>query len=176
MTYLVSDRKITKAQLNFVVEKAKRHLSTWKCDTLSSGGKAVLLNSSLSSMPVYTMGVYFLYEGNYQALDSIRNKFFWQGTNKKRKYHMVKWEALIRRPKEFGGLGFMDIRVMNICLLIKWIDGLEKRDDNICTKLLCRKYLGDKSIFQLARNVGSQFWKRNSVIKEVVSVGEKGVN
>jgi len=86
---------------------------------------------------MYTMGVYLLYEGNYQALDSIRNKFFWQGTNKKRKYHMVKWEALVR-PKEFGGVGFLDIRVMNICLLVKWIERLEKRDDSICIQLLCR--------------------------------------
>ena len=117
-----------------------------------------MLNSCLSSTPMYTMGVYLLYEGNYQALDSIRNKFFWQGTNKKRKYHMVKWEALIR-PKEFGGVGFLDIRVMNICLLVKWIERLEKRDDSIRIQLLCRKYLGDKRIFQLTRSVGSQFWK-----------------
>jgi hypothetical protein len=34
---------------------------------------------------------------------------------KKRKYHMIKCEAL-NRPKEFGGLRFMDVRVMNTCL------------------------------------------------------------
>src|SRR6185503_10235949 len=26
-------------------------------------------------------------------------------------------------------------------------------------QLLCKKYLGDKSIFQLTRNIGSQLWK-----------------
>ena len=149
MTYLgmpVSVNKITKAQLNFVVDKDKRRLGTWKCDTLSSGGKALLLNSCLSSIPMYTMGVYLLYDGNHQALDSVRKKFFWQGTNKKRRYHMVKWETLIR-PKDFGGVGVLDTRIMNTCLLIKWIDRLEKRDDSLCIQLLCKKYLGDKSIF-----------------------------
>jgi len=144
MTYLgmpVSTSKITKAQFNFVVEKAKRRLSSWKCDALSSGGKAVILNSSLSSTPMYMMGVYLLYEGNYQALDSVRNNFFWQGTNKKRKYHMLKWEALIR-PKAFGGVDFLDIRSMNICLLVKWIIRLEKSDDSICIQLLHKKYQG----------------------------------
>jgi hypothetical protein len=34
---------------------------------------------------------------------------------------MVKWEALAR-PKEFGGLCFMDVRVMNSWLVGKWID------------------------------------------------------
>ena len=80
---------------------------------------------------MYTMGVYLLYEGNYQALDAVRKRFFWQSTNKKHKYHMVKWEALIR-PKEFGGAGFMDIRAMNICLLVKWIERVEKNENNIC--------------------------------------------
>jgi len=47
---------------------------------------------------------------------------------------MIKWEAL-NRHKEFGGLGFMDIRAMNVCLLVKWIDKLEKGDDGLCCSL-----------------------------------------
>jgi len=108
MQYLgmpVSDCKITKAQLRYVSDKTEKRLGTWQCDYLSSGGESILIDSSLSSIPMYTMGVYELYEGNYQMLDSIRARFFWQGTGKKRKYHMVKWPAL-SRPKEFGGLGF----------------------------------------------------------------------
>jgi len=97
--------KITKAQLRYVSDKAEKRLGTWQCDHLSSGGKSTLIESCLSSIPMYTMGVYELYEGNYQLLDSIRSRFFWQGAGKKRKYHMIKWEAL-NRPKEFGGLGF----------------------------------------------------------------------
>jgi len=74
--------------------------------------------------------------------------FFWQGTGKERKYHMVKWAAL-NRPKEFGGLGFLDVRVMNKCLLAKWIDKLERGNDRLCCSLLRKKYLGHRSIFQI---------------------------
>jgi hypothetical protein len=105
MKYLgmpVSSFKITKAQLRYVTDKCGKRLSTWQCDYLSSGGKATLIDSCLSSIPMYTMGVYQLYEGNYQLLDSIRSRFYWQGIGKKRKYHMIKWEAL-NRPKEVGG-------------------------------------------------------------------------
>ena len=84
---------------------------------------------------MYTMGVYQLYEGNFQALDTIRSRFFWQGTSKKRKYHMIRWEAP-NRPKEFGGLGFIDVRVMNNCLLGKWIDKLERGDESLCCALV----------------------------------------
>jgi hypothetical protein len=144
MKYLgmpVSHCKITKAQLRYVSDKAKKRLGTWQCDNLSSGGKSTLIESCLSSIPMYTMGVYELYEGNYQLLDSIRSRFFWQGTSKKTKYHMIKWESL-NRPKEFGGLGFLDVRVMNKCLLAKWIDKLERGDDSLCCSLLRKKYLG----------------------------------
>ena len=138
--------------------ESKKRLSLWQCDNLSSGGKTVLINSRLSSIPMYTVGVYILYEGIYQALDSARSKFFWQGMNKKRKYHMVKWEAL-NRPKYFGGLGFTDVRVMNTCLVAKWFARLEANDLSICCELLRKKYLGNKSIFQIKRISGSQFWR-----------------
>ena len=161
MIYLglpVNDIKISKAQFSYVSDKANKRLATWKCDTLSSGGKATIINSCLSSIPMYTMGVYQLYEGNFQALDKVRSRFFWQGTNKKRKYHMVKWEALAR-PKEWGGLGFLEVKTMNICLLAKWLERLEVEEGSLCVELLRKKYLGNRSIFQITRTSGSQFWR-----------------
>lgn len=132
------------AQLSYVSVKTEKRLGIWQYEYLSSGGKSTLIDSCLSSIPVYTMGVYQLYEGNYQRLDSIRSRFFWEGAGKKRKYHMIKWEAL-QRPKKFGGLGFLDVRAMNVCLMVKWIDRLETGDSSLCCSLLRKKY--QKSIF-----------------------------
>ena len=167
MIYLglpVNDIKISKAQFSYVSDKANKRLATWKCDTLPSGGKATLINSCLSSIPMYTMGVYQLYEGNFQALDKVRSRFFWQGTNKKRKYHMVKWEALAI-PKEWGGLGFLEVKTMNICLLAKWLERLEVEEGSLCVELLRKKYLGNRSIFQITRTSRSQFWRGLLAIK-----------
>ncbi|GJN27050.1 hypothetical protein PR202_gb15033 [Eleusine coracana subsp. coracana] len=49
------------------------------------------------------MGFYNLHKTTYKKMDTIRSNFFWQGAEKKFKYHMVKWEA-VTTPKEFGGL------------------------------------------------------------------------
>lgn len=54
------------------------------------------------------MGFYWIHEGTHQRFDSTRGKFFWEGIGNKKKYYMIKWEAL-DKPKEFGGLGFIDI-------------------------------------------------------------------
>jgi hypothetical protein len=38
---------------------------------------------------------------------------------------MVRWDELTK-PKEHGGLGFTETRLMNMCLLSKWIFKLER--------------------------------------------------
>jgi hypothetical protein len=48
---------------------------------------------------------------------------------------MVKWEGLAR-PKVFGVLGFTGMRLMNQCLLSRWIVKLERGDSDICSALL----------------------------------------
>jgi hypothetical protein len=39
------------------------------------------------------------------------------------------------RPKDFGGLGFLNVRVMNIRLMCKWIEKLEIGEDSVCCDL-----------------------------------------
>jgi hypothetical protein len=48
---------------------------------------------------------------------------------------MVKWEAMAS-PKKFGGLGFIDTRVMNTVLLAKWIFKLDRGDKNMALEVL----------------------------------------
>jgi hypothetical protein len=69
-------RRLSKAELSGAATKIEKRLQTWKCGHLSYGGKSILINSSLTSIPMYTMGFYWLYEGNHQRFDSSRGKFF----------------------------------------------------------------------------------------------------
>lgn len=84
----------------------------------------MLINSCLSSIPTYTMEVCLLLEGVHHKWILLGQDFFWEGRENIRKYHMMKCEALCR-PKDFGGLGFANTRVMNIVLLGKWIARIE---------------------------------------------------
>uniref|UniRef100_A0A0A9D099 Reverse transcriptase zinc-binding domain-containing protein n=1 Tax=Arundo donax TaxID=35708 RepID=A0A0A9D099_ARUDO len=102
-------------------------------------------------------------------MDSARSNLFWQGPGDKKRYHMVKWDHLAK-PKEFGGLGFTDTRVMNVCLLSKWIVKLERGDNDPCT-FLRNKYLSDRSFFSSDGSGGSQFWKGLHLIKKYTSQG-----
>lgn len=173
-TYLgipISMNKLTNADLDIPPNKIEKRLATWKCGYLSYGGKAILINSCLSSIPLYMMGVYLLPEGVHNKMDSIRARFFWEGLEKKRKYHMIKWEALCR-PKEFGGLGFIDTRKMNIALLCKWIYRLESGKEDPCCVLLRNKYMKDGGgFFQSKAEESSQFWKGLHEVKKWMDLG-----
>jgi len=48
---------------------------------------------------------------------------------------------------------------MNTCLLLKWIDRLKRGDEGLCCALLRKKFLGQKSIFQIKSKQGSQLWR-----------------
>jgi hypothetical protein len=106
----------------------------------------ILVNSCLSSIPTYMMGFYRLTDGQHEELDSIRGKFFWQGGGKAFKYHMVSWKS-ITVPRDFGGLGIINTRRMNDCLLVKWIWEIVNRERSMWCDLLYKKYMRNKDFF-----------------------------
>ncbi|KAL6640643.1 hypothetical protein ACP70R_021766 [Stipagrostis hirtigluma subsp. patula] len=168
MKYLgipVTDGNLRVIDFDVTANRAEKKLGTWQCGQLSSGGKSILINSCLSSIPMYMMGMYHLPDTTHKKLDSIRGRFYWQGVGKKRKYHMTKWEIMCR-PKEYGGLGFLDTRVMNICLLVKWIVRLDGGDESLCCRFLRNKYMKRTGFLQSRSDGGSQFWKGLHAVKE----------
>jgi hypothetical protein len=52
---MINDRNMSAADLTYVHHKVEKKLPTWQSVALSSGGKSILIQSSLSSIPNYTM-------------------------------------------------------------------------------------------------------------------------
>lgn len=115
---MVHNRYMSASELGYVSQKVEKRVPTCKSVGLSSGGKMILIESYLSSVPNYSMGVYLLQEEVHHKMDTARDNFFCHGPNLKRKYHMEKWE-LMATPKKAGGVGFTNTRIMNRCLLAK---------------------------------------------------------
>lgn len=127
--------KIGKKELLPVLQKVEKRLESWYSGHLSYGGREIRINSCLSSIPMYAMGFFRLPEDFHNKMDTIRGRFYWQGNGRNRKYHLIKWQGLCR-PKDFGGLGFMDTKTMNICLLSKWIMKLENNSQEMSCVVL----------------------------------------
>jgi hypothetical protein len=123
MKYLgmpISDGSLGMVAFNCLVKKVANRIPPWKGRFMSSGGRLILSNSCLSSLPIYDMSFYLLPKGTHKKMDSIRAKFFWRGASEEFKYHMVRWGAVCR-PRDLGGLGIVNTRILNECLMVKWI-------------------------------------------------------
>ena len=84
---------------------------------------------------------------------------------------MIKWDAL-DKPKEFGGLGFIDTRAMNTTLLCKWIFRLKSGDKQSLYEAIKEKYLGGGGFCQ-SKSIGSpQFWQGLHSVKEWYEKGK----
>ncbi|KAK1692879.1 hypothetical protein QYE76_009576 [Lolium multiflorum] len=168
----ISDRKLTLEQWLFLVRKLATKIEPWLGRLMSSGGRLILSNACLDNLPMFAMGLFLLHDGIHARFDSHRSKFFWEGAGPKRKYHLVNWPSVCR-PKEFGGLGLLNTKKMNVALLLKWIWRLYQEEDTIWAHIIRAKYGDASDLFAGSGNGGSPFWKSLHKIKNLFKVGAK---
>jgi hypothetical protein len=89
---------------------------------------------------MHTIGVCLLGDVIHKVFNKHRMRLYWEANGPKRKYHWVRWEAMCR-PKALGGLWILDTKLMNICLMAKWIWKLYTREQGIWAEILRAKYL-----------------------------------
>ena len=124
---------------------------------LSAGGKLVLINSVLSSLPLFMFLFFEVPREVLKKLDFYRSRFFWQSNENKKKYRLTRWSVLCC-SKDQGGLGILNLDAQNKYLLSKWLFKLIN-EQGVWQTLLRRKYLRFKSLTQVEYSPGdSHFW------------------
>lgn len=69
----------------------------------------------------------------------IQREFIWGGVEGGRKINWVKWSSVCQ-PKEHGGLGVKDVRLMNLSLLAKWRWRLVNEENALWKEMLVERY------------------------------------
>ena len=115
---------------------------------MSYGGRLILINSVLTSLPMFLLSFFEVPVGVRKRLDFYRSRFFWQSDESKRKYRLAKWD-IICRPKDQGGLGIENLEVKNRCLLSKWLFKLSSETEATWAQILRSKYLHSKTLSQV---------------------------
>jgi hypothetical protein len=120
------------------------------------------------------MGLFLLADGTHAGFDRHLARFFWEGIGDKRKFHWVNWPEVCR-PKDQGGLGIINTRLLNIALMTKWIWRLFDPDEHtsLWYKLLQAKYFNTDNIFAASNQGGSQFWRSLNKIKHFFKLGAR---
>jgi hypothetical protein len=97
-------RKLSNKHWSSIEDRFQKRLSSWKGKLLSSGGRLVLINSVLSSLPMFMMSFFLIPKGVRKRLDYYRSRFFWQCDEHKKKYRLAKW-GILCKPRCMGDWG-----------------------------------------------------------------------
>ena len=118
-----------------VIERFQSKLSAWKSKSLSFGGRITLINSVLTSLPIFYFSLFKAPSSVIEDLDRIRRKFLWGGCSQASKICWISWDKVLT-PKSKGGLGVINLRASNLSLLAKWLWRVKTDHDSLPAKLI----------------------------------------
>ena len=151
-------RKLRNGEWKPIEDRFERKLASWLGKLLSYGDRLILINSVLTSLPMFMLSFFEIPIGVRKRLDFFRSRFFWQSDGNKKKYRLTKWN-IICRPKDQGGLGVEVLEIKNKCLLCKWLFKI-LNGDGVWSELIKNKYLHPSTLAQVKPHAfDSPFWK-----------------
>ena len=140
----MNSRKLNNKDRKEIENRIEKRLSGWKGKMLTVGRRLVLINSVLTSLPMFMMSFFELPRGVLEKIDCFRSRFYWQNDQHKKKYRLAKWKVLCQ-PRDQGGIGIYNLDIQNKCLLSKWLFKL-LNEDGMWQELLRNKYIKDKTL------------------------------
>ena len=126
-----------------VEERFCKRLAMWKRQYLSKGGRATLIRSTLSNLPIYFMSLLKLPSSVRRRLEQIERDFLWGGGNLERKPHLVRWKVVCLSKKK-GGLKVKCLSILNKALLSEWNWRFANEREALWNQVIRRKYGEDR--------------------------------
>jgi ribonuclease HI len=128
-----------------MVDKLKFKIQAWGVNWLNKAGKLVLMNSVITSLPIYQCSILLAPKTITNKIDELLRKFFWEGgKNCERKLHLVKWDK-IKKPKMEGGLNIRDVAAHNLAMGGKLLWNMITGKRSWSKQMLRKKYFsGDR--------------------------------
>lgn len=166
-TYLGVPLSITRLQRQHeqaLVDRVASRIPTWKAGLLTTAGRATLTQTTLSAIPVHIAICCALSAWAIREIDRHRRVFLWSGTStvvggKCR----VSW-PLACSPRNLGGLGLPDLRLMGYALRLRW-EWLRRTDgDAFWASLPCKTEKTVAAMFdasvtvQVGDGATARFW------------------
>jgi hypothetical protein len=72
-----------------IEDRFEKRLCSWIGKLLSYGDRLILINSILTSLPMFMLSFFEIPKGVRKRLDFFRSRFFWQSDGHKKKYSLM---------------------------------------------------------------------------------------
>uniref|UniRef100_A0A803QNN3 Reverse transcriptase zinc-binding domain-containing protein n=1 Tax=Cannabis sativa TaxID=3483 RepID=A0A803QNN3_CANSA len=122
-----------------VLEKFAKKLDGWKASFLSRGGRLTLVQSVLSSLPIYYLSMFKAPKAVLFSLEKMMRDFLWKGGDLMGGDHLVSREEVCR-PKHEGGLAIGRLDMRNKGLLMKWLWRYPLESNSLRHKVIKSRY------------------------------------
>jgi len=128
-----------------LLEKLKNKIHAWGANRLNKAGKVVLMNSVLTSLPIYQCSVLLAPKTITNKINELLRRFLWEGgRNCERKLDLVKWDK-VTKPRMEGGLQIRNVAIQNIAMGGKILWNMITGKRTWSKQILRKKYFkGDK--------------------------------
>jgi hypothetical protein len=93
----LSLKKLTREQLQPIIDRIADQLPSWKADLLSKPGRKILVQFVLTGMMIYVAMALDFPAWAYKAINKLRRNFFWRGRNEAKGGHChVAWGCCLQ--------------------------------------------------------------------------------
>jgi hypothetical protein len=142
-----------------LVNKVERRI-TAMVSWLFMAGRATMVDSTVSSVPIYSLCSVKMHATNINSIDRARKHGLWRGSDIAGKGKpLVAWDK-VTTPKGKGGLGLKNLRLMNEALLLKHMHKFYNKEDVPWVQLIWNTHFLDGQILHASAERGS-FWLRD---------------
>jgi len=113
-------RKLTKEQVQPIIDKVADQLPGWKADLMTRAGRVIQVQFVLTGILIYVAMATDLPPWDFKAIDKIRRAFLWKGRREAKGGHCLIGWPKVGRSRELGGLGIADLKSLGIALRARW--------------------------------------------------------
>jgi hypothetical protein len=112
--------RISRNDEHRIVDNVAAPIPAWKGGLLTTVGRALLAQSTLSAIPVHVSICCCLSAWATEEIYRRRRAFMWEGTDTVSGGScQIAW-PIVCVPKDHGGLGLLDLRILGYALRLRW--------------------------------------------------------
>ncbi|XP_074301479.1 uncharacterized protein LOC141632875 [Silene latifolia] len=132
---------------------------------LSYAGRAVLIQSVLSTLHCYWARIFILPKTVIDAIEKICRQYLWYGKDPKEHPALVSWEKICR-PKKQGGLGFRDLHTWNIATIGMYVWWVQQKTDHLWVRWVHAVYIKSAQWMDYEPHSGASWaWRKICQVK-----------
>ena len=142
MSYLglpIGDKHKALGVWDSIEERFRNRLTSWEIQYISKGGRATLIRSALSSLPIYYLSLFRMPQKVCARLKRIQRQFLWGGSDHDKKISLVRWATVCTCNRK-GGIEIKSFSNMNKAFLSKWSWRFANDRDSLWRKVIRCKF------------------------------------